>query len=310
MNMMEEFRSQDEWRHIWWMIEKENTLNWWSHQNSWISIKLKSLAKVRLVIALSTNHAFDFFEHYLRNLTSVLVWAASPRGSYWVRKQTQSQREMGRWERRQRKGWELRLDCPGSAWAGVTWAQLSLTPGRSSDQAKRCHWEVFLLERRRIIHSSWLVCRLGEPFVSPLSDNLTRRQPANILICPGIFISHTLILILVLLTTFAVSFVQFRISYSFPPCFNWRDTKYTRFQSPISSLSLALSSPWLLHFLSILPFSSSCKIPFSDFSSLNIHSEIIEVRIGNFTRNLQFPYRNMPPENLINFLSSITMVMK
>ena len=67
---------------------------------------------------------------------------------------------------------------------------------------------------------------------------------------------------------------------------------------------------WLLHFLSILPFSSSCKIPFSDFSSLNIHSEIIEVRIGNFTRNLQFPYRNMPPENLINFLSSITMVMK
>ena len=146
--MMEEFRSQDEWRHIWWMIEKENTLNWWSHQNSWISIKLKSLAKVRLVIALSTNHAFDFFEHYLRNLTSVLVWAASPRGSYWVRKQTQSQREMGRWERRQRKGWELRLNCPGSAWAGVTWAQLSLTPGRSSDQAKRCHWEVFLLERR------------------------------------------------------------------------------------------------------------------------------------------------------------------
>ena len=267
---------------------------------------------MRLVIALSTNHAFDFFEHYLRNLTSVLVWAASPRGSYWVRKQTQSQKEMGRWERRQRKGWELRLNCPESAWAGVTWAQLSLTPGRSRDQAIRCHWELFLLERRRIIHFFWLLCSQGEPFVSPLSDNLTRRQPANILICLGIFISHTLILNLVLLTTFAVSFVQFRISYSFPPCFNWRDTIYQISVSYLLSEPgiLALSSPWLLHFLSILPFSSSCKIPFSDFSSLNIHSEIIEVRIGNFTRNLQFPYRNMPPENLINFLSSITMVMK
>ena len=93
------------------------------------------------------------------------------------------------------------------------------------------------MERKRIIHSSELVCSQGEPFFSPLSDNLTRRQPANILICPGIFISHTLILILVLLTTFAVSSVQFRISYSFPPCFNWRDSQYTRFQSPISSLS-------------------------------------------------------------------------
>ena len=117
MNMMEEFRSQDEWRHIWWMIEKENTLNWWSHQNSWISIKLQwFMAKVRLVITQCNNTLISE-----KKITSASLSSSPPRQLLGSETNTKTPRD-GKWERGERKGWEQRLKCPGRVSLG--WSDL------------------------------------------------------------------------------------------------------------------------------------------------------------------------------------------
>ena len=282
MNMMEEFRSQDEWRHIWWMIEKENTLNWWSHQNSWISIKLQwFMAKVRLVIALSPNNSyFDISEKL-----PLLVWAAPPRGSYWGRKQTRRHRERGNG----REGKKRMRTATGVSRVSLGWSDLGPALSHTGPEPWSSKTNVFMFRGQKdksfiliVVQSRQAICfsYIGQFDAKAASKHFNlswhfhrsrinphSRPPDNF--CNFHLYSSALVI------------------HSFRALIGETQNILQILVSLISSP--LLSELWLLHFLSILPFSSSWNIPFSDFSSLNIHSEIIEVRIENFTRNLQFP---------------------
>lgn len=93
----------DDWK-------RKYTINWWSYWSNWsefmdfYKIHRKGLWVVRLVIAHQRTKNNTLIS---LNITSVLVWAASPRGSYWVRKQ---RKDTEMWEMGQRGKKRMRTE--------------------------------------------------------------------------------------------------------------------------------------------------------------------------------------------------------